>query len=347
MSLAFSRAHRFANLIVFYAAQIAELALACTRFRTWRFARSLSPEHAAHPLRLDDPIAPCLEYFLSLRHAAGYERKLRELREIPVGLDSSNARNLEWASRCAELGATMIIGKRLHLRIVEFDSNSPKATRRNSDCDLVFEHSAARYYVEVKRKASADAQQAPRRLVRALEKMQLPLGLVVTMRDRKYDCADLAQKIQAIGAHLAAFQASEAAKTFAPHDLQLGQFSIHFLRRHGGSVSEYFQPDYLRDIKSYLLGDGRPLGDPDRKTPMVEAAIEKGADILACRVPDFDGIDRVVEHCFPARRPRSKVHANADATALGGLSGILLFARYDCFRLVTQDRPELNSLTEN
>jgi len=342
---AFSQTHRIANLLRFYAAYLALKLRACARLRTWRFARSLSPGHAAYPLRLDDLVAPCLEYFLSLRHVAGFENKVRELREVPVGPDSSNVRNLKWASRCAELGATMIVGSRLRLRIVGFDGTSPNATRPNSNCDLVFEHESSKYFVEVKRKASTDAQQAPRRLVEALRGLKLPFGIVIQMRDRKYNCDDLPKKLQAIQGHVAAHQASEASNASAPHDLQLRQFSIHFFKKYGGSVDEYFQPDYLRDIRSHLLGDGRSVGDPARKVPMVEAARSKGADFLACRVSDLDGIDRVVEHCFPSIRYRSEVHANAEEPDLGGLSGILLFSRYDCFRLITQDRPELNALT--
>lgn len=337
--------HRVANLLGFGRAVLLEKVKAVLRFRAWRFARSLDPSHAAYPLALDDFVAPCIEYFLTLRRVRGFSGKLREFRETPAGRDSSNARDVAWASCCAELGAIMIIGRTLRLPIVDFDITSIRADRSGSNCDLAFEFGEVKYLVEVKRKAAEDKQQAPQLLLDSLTQLKLPCSVTLEVRDRKYDCRDMAEKLKLIQEHVALHQASQDLATSAPGTLRFGQFSVHFLAGHPGSVGQYFQPDYLRDIKSHLLGDGRPLGDPKRKTPMVEAAHSKGADILACRVSDRDGIDRVVEFCFPSRKRRSELHFNVAESTLRGLAGVLLFARYDSFRLVTLDRQDLNSLT--
>lgn len=40
------------------------------------------PDHAAHDLQLTDPIAPALEYFLSLKNVKGYSEKIEEIRAL-------------------------------------------------------------------------------------------------------------------------------------------------------------------------------------------------------------------------------------------------------------------------
>jgi len=77
-----------------------------TKNRFLSFVKDLPKDHFAAGLNSKDPIAPAIEYFLSLKAVRGFEKKRRELLEKPTGPPSLNERQLQWASLCAEMGSS-------------------------------------------------------------------------------------------------------------------------------------------------------------------------------------------------------------------------------------------------
>jgi hypothetical protein len=197
-------------------------------------------------------------------------------------------------------------------------------------------------YVEIKRKASEDKQSVPKLLEEGLVRLQheLPYNLSVKMQDRDYDCSDLEARFCAVRQHVETWERLKAQEEWLgeqkPPSIG-GPFIIFFHERRSDGpwegVPEHFDPDYVKDLKRFLLvpGVGR---DGKRMVPMVEQAIEKGADYLLCRVSCWDGWEELVEECFGHVTWTTPRTCFAPEGGLKGLRGVVLFSRYDDFCVV-------------
>jgi hypothetical protein len=316
--------------------------------------------HSAAGLQLSDPIVPALEYFLSLEQVPGFpEKKHQDLKLKPVGPDTTNARTVQWASLCAELGGIYLLGKTLGLATLGFDQHSPRGRRANSNCDVLVNVNGRHVYVEIKRKAAEDKQSLPKRLEDGLFHLQhkLPYGISVMLRDRDYDCSDLDLRLAAVEDHVERFQQLKAEGVWAEEETPAplgGPFIIFFHDKSDeppGRVSEHvivdrvtgravFDPECTDNLTPYLVGPARIGRDGERMVPMVEQAIEKGADYLLCRVSSGDGWPEIVEQCFGHVTYTTNRTCFAADESLRGLRGVVLFSRYDDFCIVNNSSVE-------
>lgn len=310
--------------------------------------------HFAAGLRLSDPIVPALEFFLSLDQVPGFAEKLEELKRKPVGPATTNARTVQWASLCAELGGITLLGKTLNLPIRGFDQQGPRRLRADSDCDLVVLLDGQETFVEIKRRAREDEQSLPELLEERLVQLQneLPYGIGVDFKvvrqARRNEWPQPETFAEVVRQHVKAFEhqgaQGECFGEEAPPSIGVGPIILSFYVKPEepleGRVGVGFGPDCAEDLKPYLLGPGKIGRDGKRMTPMVQQAIEKGADYLLCRVSPWDGWQEIVEGCFgPVTwiNPRASF---APAGCFGGLRGAVLFSRYDDFRIVNNPSTE-------
>jgi hypothetical protein len=298
-----------------------------TRVQNLISSGALTPDHYAANLSLSNPIVPALEFFLSLDGITGFSDKYAELIN-PVGTPDRNDRIVSWASLCAELGATYLLTQGLKAQIVGFNGASRRATRPESDCDIVAAANGHLLFVEVKRKASQDKQMLPETLETVLCDLILPCNICsVELLNRNYDCRNLDAEIREIKAHV------ERSLRFGetPGPFATDGFRISFGPGPNTSdISCLFDPAFSDDLAPHLLG-------PSKKRdmiPMVDQAREKGADYLFCRTPGWEGWPSIVESCFaPVSYSNGQTYFTDDPR-MHGLHGIVLFSRYNDFCVV-------------
>jgi hypothetical protein len=302
----------------------------------------LPPDHYAAGLKLSDPIVPALEYFLSLDEVPGFAKKLRDLRLKPVGRATTSARTLQWASLCAEIGGTALLGATMRLPILRFDEHSPRAQRTDSDCDLVVLLNGRETYVEIKRRAREDEQSVPNLFEERLVQLQseLPYGISVDFHPdpdvRQANWPDAASLLEAARQHVEAFEQQRARGEWfgeeVPPSIGAGPIILSFHLKAEvtlGGLAVGFAPDCVEDLKPYLLGPPGIGRNGEPMKPMVQEAIEKGADYLLCRVSPWDGWHEIIEGCFGRvdwTRPRA---CFAPKSCFRDLRGVVLFSRYD------------------
>jgi hypothetical protein len=153
--------------------------------------------HPFERLTDDDLILPAVDYFLSLADVPGHAEKLKEFLERASVVPITNEASRQWASICAEIGATGLLGHELGLPIVAFERRSPRAVSKKK-CDIVVEIESIPRYCEVKRNSKEESQLLPEALVDALENLQIPYDTTVGILQRDYDCSDLPALLDAI-----------------------------------------------------------------------------------------------------------------------------------------------------
>lgn len=296
--------------------------------------------HFAKELKFSNPIVPALEYFLSLKKVTGFSKKLEELTKKPCGTDNRNAKRVQWASLCAELGAICLLGKTLNFRIVGFDRHSSQAPKSDNDCDIVAMVNGHLTFVEVKRRASEDTQMLPKLLEDRLYKLALPFNITVNLLNAEYNCSDLDTRLAEIKHRVESFVSmnviGQSMEEPCPASFLSDDFEVHFHVKTGSTMKQFTQysPAFTEDLKPYLVGPstigkkGKPM------TPMVNQALEKGAHYLFCRVPGWQTWQEIVEECFGfVTYTNGRTYFTADP-GLRDLRGIVLFTRYDSFCIV-------------
>ena len=295
--------------------------------------------HYAANLKLSDPIVPALEYFLSLENVTGFSKKFSDLKNKPIGLVTQNARRIQWASLCAELGTYCLLGKILDIPLVAFDITSPRALRPKSDCDVVAVVNGHLMFIEVKRNAAEDKKILPELLEKRLAELELPFSVSAELLDRDYDCSDLDVRLSDIKQHVTSFlrpkKTGQNVTEPRPSTYTCGSFCVRFLDSPSGNkVIQSFSPIFAKDLKPYLVGpaalgrNGKPM------KPMVDQAIEKGADYLFYRAPLWESWQEIVEECFAdVTYSNGRTYFTTDPV-LRKLRGIVLFARYNEFCIV-------------
>lgn len=316
------------------------------RVQRWLDSTPLDTNHEAKNLRPPDPILPALEYFLSLEGTPGFDGWLERLATEPVGPPNRNTRVVRWAALCAELGATCLPGRELGLPVLGFDQHSPRASRPGSNCDLVVEVEGRPAFCEVKRRSAEDLQTPPPLVRDRLLELDLPYSLSIELLDRDYDCEDLEENLQSMEEWLAFMHDPENRLLWwpgesAPPEFSTPSFRIGFHEKgEGRGLSEFFVPVTPADIRRWLLEPSTSTRDGSRMKPMVEQAREKGADFLMCRVePGGPWVD-LVQESFESVSPMTTRSFAVNAPRLHGLSGVVLFSRYDRFCIVHNEAGE-------
>ncbi len=322
------------------------------RFPLYRALRpTLAVNHLAHGLRESDPILPCLEHFLSLKDLPGYDDRLKDLACKAVDCPDSNDGYIQWASICAELGALHLLGRELGLEIIGFDQPSPRRRKQGTDCDFVARLAdRPELFAEVRRRAKQDTFTLPAALKKRLQilNQELLYSFTPELQRRPFRVsADELNLIElALRQHLEAFDASKvgaswrASRRPPPLSVHDVHFTFHDKSKLKKGAGHYGAPDRPQDIEAWLFGHGIPGKDGKPKVPMVQAALGKGADWLACRVPDIDPLDTLVEECFRDRQRVSTFTFESADPRLADLAGVVLFARHDVFRIVQNSRSD-------
>lgn len=290
--------------------------------------------HPFERLTDDDLILPAVDYFLSLADVPGHAEKLKEYLERASVAPMTNEASRQWASICAEIGATRLLGHELGLPIVAFERPSPRATGKKT-CDIVVEIAATDRYCEVKRNSEEESQLLPEALVDAVENLQIPYDTTVGVLQRDYDCSDLTALLDAVKRHVANSPSSRVPAPYRDSRVE----AIFHVRQGTDGVMQHFDPATLEDVCSFLVESGRVGRDGKPMVPMVEQAKQKAADYLLCRIPVWSGwydLDKVATTCLAATRKIGRTYTSADPR-LAPLVGVVLFERYDTFVVVNNE----------
>jgi len=303
------------------------------------------PNHAAHDFALSDPIVPALEYFLSKDAVRGHSKKLADIKSKPIGTPYRNDRLIQWASLCAEIGASALLGKTMGLEIAGFDQVSPRSERRRANCDIVAVVNGEEKYFEVKRNAAEDKQCLPELLEVRLRELEseLRFGMTPQLVDRNYACTRLDEKLSQIRDRVAEFQQHKREGRIAgecrPPAFQDEAFEVVFHPKNPEDIDlEFVSPVFPQQLAPYLLGPGGTGCNGKPMIPMVRQAAKKGAHYLVCRVPRWFDWTKIVEEIFEDSSQNSGVTYFSKDPRLDSLEGVVLFARYDDFCIVNNLR---------
>jgi hypothetical protein len=298
--------------------------------RVSSFLETLPPDHVAADLEPDDPIIPALDYFLGLEGVPGKASREDRLRTEPIDRRDTNSGKVSWASICAELGATRLIGDQLGLQITGFDQVSPQVRHGTRDCDIRAMVGNTPTDFEVKRHSVDDTRILPD----ALAEMVSDLGLVssVELKDTRYRCSDLPALRDHILRHLAKFpnrprlKLPEMTISFRDQGIANGQ---------ANGVCFDWEPASIGDIRSWILETDKVGRNGKPMVPMVKQAEAKGADYLVCRVEGWDSLDEIAEGVFSSTdRISDKTYEASDPKLGRDIMGIILFHRFDSFIVV-------------
>lgn len=218
-------------------------------------------------------------------------------------------------------------------------------------------------FFEVKRRTAEDMQTPPQLLVDRLLELNPPYSLVIEMLDVNYDCQNIDAELNALVKHIESMEDADAKTLWWAEDKAAPPFSTPGFRvwfHEKGEkliVGEFFEPTFPEDIRGWLLEpkvsskDGKPM------KPMVAQAREKGADVLMCRVTPWGPWEELVQTCFGPIQQEGAKTFSAVHPALEHLRGVILFSRYDEFRVVNNrrtqrslwinDRPRVDSVGAN
>jgi hypothetical protein len=303
------------------------------------------PDHVGQGLTLSDPIAPTLEYFLSLRSVRGHAAKLEEIRTKPAGSPEKNDRLVQWESLLAEIDAICLLGKVLGVRILGLEEASPGTARPKATCDIVGAVKDGLKYFEVKRHSAEVKQILPDALTEMLKDLESELAFVITpeLVDRDYDCTNLEEKRRRILDHVAAFERRKQKGLLRGQDrpiaFQDGVFILRFRPKPRiGPGCQYLSPVWSADLAKYLLGPGDIGRDGEPMVPMALQAVLKGADYLLCRVEGWKAWQDLIEECFEYSTHRDGATYFADDVRLGSLDGVILFTSYKDFCVINNLR---------
>lgn len=295
--------------------------------------------HFAAHIEASDPIIPALEYFLSLEQVTGFSGKFKDLKEKPLGPKTTNERRVQWASSCAELGAIYLLGKTLDIVIIGFDQKSPRATRSDSNCDVLVAINGQLTFIEVKRNAAEDKQALPEFLKESLAALALPYSMSTELVNRKYDCSNLSARLAELTQHVRMFENScktgRMARQPTPFDAG-DDFRVVFGAKSDDPMAlEFCLPVFTTELKPYLVGPGATGKDGKPMKPMTTQAAEKGADYLFCRTPTWGrSWEEIIDECFVSVTYRGGRTFFTTDSGLLDLRGIVLFSCYDNFCIV-------------
>jgi hypothetical protein len=279
-----------------------------------------------------DPILPCLDFLLSLEGLPGYEKKLKTLRDNAVDHPTCAEGQVQWASLCAELGAIYLLGRSLGLKITGFDQASPRAPRK--DCDIRALLNGRPCFFEVKRASKDDTASAlPRDLTAYLRTLNYGVDVELYQRPLRFDGRELAALERRVDRHLA-----EQTHLDRPQPLHTEKLALKFFPEWPGTVSTGWSPYYVRDIRDWLFCTDRLGRDGQPMIPQIQQARAKGADFLMCRVPSWDPLEELIERLYGDSdadlQRETDVGYLVQDPRLDGLRGLVLFNRYDRFRIL-------------
>ena len=237
------------------------------------------------------------------------------------------------------MGAIALIGQQLDIPIIGFNQTSPKAQRPESDCDFVASAQGQLNFIEVKRNAAQDKQVLPEELEWRLNEIEVGLPFILTAEliDRNYNCTNIDRHLDDMQDHVKQFLSSNStpATLIVPEPFEAEPFKISFQKKSMGQTGgRFFKPVFSEDLEPYLLGPGRAGRDGKPMVPMVTQAINKGADYLFCRVPGWEGLDIIVKKIFADITLANYRTFFTNDNRLDSLRGIVLFTRFDNYRIV-------------
>lgn len=321
-------------------------------------ALHVSPEHY---LRRDDlterPVLAML-HFLSLKQLAlpGYDGMLTSFLRDALRSRTTNRGHLVWVPRFSEIKASwMLAGLGIELR--GFEQPSPRRTDPKKTCDLLAGYPGDRdIHFEVKTRTAEAAQWIPDEVHEALKTLKYPATPQLVRYQRGhpiFDCGThLPPVFAAIQEHIEQFDRRKeqglAAGRTVPGPFDRKGMDLTLIFRSDGEFSKfkmsYMTPSFAGEMERWLfdrntLGrDGRPM------KPMVDLAIEKGADYLICEGPSFCPPAEIARQCFECVEEWSGRELLVRDPRLAGLRGILFFNSVDRLLIANADEEQLMRL---
>jgi len=305
----------------------------------------IQPGSCASMVENNDPCLPAINHFLSLQGIPGFDAKKNEFLRGRKSLPEKNSREVDFAGLLAEFEAMRLIGKGLGLTIVGLEQAPPESQKK---CDIVAALNGTETFFEVKNRSAVHTQKPPGALQQAVREAGLPFdGRPEWFGGQKnFTSADATQIKAASRQHIKEFQQGTNRRRKSPAPLYWPE--IAKVDRYKKQVVVYFKPrkptsnpsgyladvDLIKDYCSYILGTGKSGKDGRRMSPMVQAAENKGADYLVCRVAGWPALTNIVEGCFQSIRRSSPSVCYSCDPRLGALSGVLLFTSHDKFLVV-------------
>jgi len=168
--------------------------------------------------------------------------------------------------------------------------------------------------------------------------------VIPELLDRHYNCKNLDDMLVNVIAHVRWFEQTRwnFPHTEAPPPFECDHFSIIFMPKSKETTTApyFFQPVSTEEIAKHLLGPGGKGRNGENMVPMVQKAIDKGADYLMYRVTSWGDWAHIVEDCFSDTVQAQGATYFSSDPRLGSLSGVILFARYDHFCIINNSQSD-------
>lgn len=308
------------------------------RFR--EVEKRLRPDHPALTYSTKQAFLETVEHFLSLEGLRGFEEKQKQFLDQSCGNGTTNDGVVAWRAFCAEMEAIRLLGQDLGLRLTGFERESANSHDPGKTCDIAAIVNGRESFFEVKSKSAEEKQIPPPRLKEALAelKKRLPYDFTPGLLCRHYDCSTLGRDIDEIERHATNRLNLDASRS-VPISFRNDRLEVVFHeKRRKNATAHYFDPDSVKDIRCFLLGDGAAGNDGKPMVPKVrEVQEEKGADYLICRIPCWDPISDVAQKCFDHCTQSGRRSFRSQEQRLGQLRGVILFTDHANFCVVNNE----------
>lgn len=237
---------------------------------------SLQPPHPGAG-RLDNPhLLSELSYWLSLHECDGFDCKRKEFLNLAQD---------RWPGFRAELGGIWLLGLRLDLRILGFEQKSPRASRKDSSCDVVAKYGNELLYFEIKQNCYEESQSPADWLRDKLA--SIPYGPLPQVKAKALKPGDAERDFQKLKEHIRNFErkTGQQAQPDPRPTPYFGSFLDVYFVPGEGKGGHHFEPAGDGDLESWLLDAGRTGRNGKPMKPMVGEADDKGADYLTASLP--------------------------------------------------------------
>lgn len=314
------------------------------------------PDHYLR--RRDDlrgPAVLAMLHFLSLKplELPGYEEMLSSFLTNAIFSSTTNKGHLEWVSRFAEVKAIWLLAG-LGLDLRGFEQPSPRRSGDKKTCDLLGGYPGeSDIHFEVKTRRAEGAQWIPDNVFVALKALKYPATpqLVGYQHGRQvFDCdTHLAPILAAVQEHTADFDRRKelglAGGETVPGPFHQDGMDLELIFRSDQEHSPFqmsgMTPSWGEEMERWLFDresfgrDGKPM------KPMVDLAIEKGADYLICEGPVFYPPCDIAWQCFECVEEWSGRELLVRDQRLAGLRGLILFRGPERLLIANADEEQL------
>lgn len=321
-------------------------------------ALRVPPEHYLRREDITEPAVLAMLHFLSVKPQAlpGYEEMLTSFLTDAIRSPATNRGHLVWVPRFAEIKATWLLAK-LGLELRGVEQPSPHRSAAKKTCDLLAGYPGGPdIHFEVKTRTAEGAQWIPDQVHEALKTLKYPATPQLVRYQHGhpiFDCdKHLPPVFAAIHEHIDEFDRRKeqglAGGRTVPGPFDRKGMDLTLIFRSDEEFSEYkmsyMTPSWASEFERWLF-DRNALGrDGTPMQPMVDQAIEKGADYLICEGPSFCPPSEIAWQCFECVEEWSDRELLVRDPRLAGLRGLILFRGPERLLIANADEEQLMRL---